>query len=529
MPLIAPRPNRVPKKSAASGVSRMVSSPAPIGGLNFRDSVTQMPVEDATLLRNFLPRRTGVSLRPGWKYHTTALPDDIGSLFAYNAGGGQDGRLFAASGGDLWNVTETQPEISASGTGSLLDDWDTVQFANPAGNFLLAVSPGAGYWTYDGSTWTHQAVVGLPANPTRVWVWKRRVWFAVEDSSQVFYLDTVDSITGTAVAFEMGSMLNHGGNICAGMNWTMDAGVGIDDFMVVIGTEGDVSVWQGTDPTSAATFGLKGFWYVGPVPRKGRFFTSYGGDVMILSELGLVPLSKLVNGQFSVDLSQGPSAKVQPVLSPLISELKDLPSFDLQTIPSQEILLIRLPPQGALYQQYAMNVTTGAWSTLHDMSMTASSLFGGDFYFATDSRRVALGFYGDLDAVETDGTLGEAVTGELQPAFNAYETPGILKQFVMARPIFVCEQPPSIKVRLNTQYSMRGVAGSPSFTPDPQSEWDQSKWDIGRWASSSNVAEIWVGVRGLGYYGALRMRVRGAGGSTSFSSYHVMAQLGGAM
>lgn len=528
MPLIPPRSNKSPLKSAAAQVAQLMISPAPVGGLNYRDSVAEMPVQDALILTNFIPKRTGVQLRAGWKFTTDELDDPIGSLFPYNAGGAETGKLFAASGGDIWDVT-TNPPSSVATTSSDDDEWHTVQFANGAGNFLLAVSPGAGYWTYDGSSWTQQTVTGLPDDPTTVWVWKNRVWFTVKDSSKVYYLDTVDAITGTAVEFEMGSLLTHGGNICAGMSWTMDAGIGIDDFLVVIGTEGDVGVWQGTDPTSATTFGLKGVWYVGPVPRKGRFYTSYGGDVMILSELGLVPLSRLVNGQFSVDLSQGPSAKVQPVLSPLISKLKDLASFDMQVITAQEILLIKLPIQGQFYQQYAMNLGTGAWCTLENMPMTACCLYDGNFYFATDDYRVARGFYGELDQVAVDGSLGEAVQGDIQPAFNAYDTPGQLKQFVQARPIFICKQPPAIKLRLNTQYSLRGVAGFPSFTAGVNSNWDEGIWNLARWSSSSNVYEVWVGIRGLGYYGALRMRVRGFGGTTSFSSYHIMAQQGGVM
>jgi len=527
MPLVPLRQTKSPIKSATSQVALLRMSPAPVGGLNFRDSIANMPVQDALILKNFIPKRTGTELRAGWQYKTEALENPIGSMFSYNAG--ENSKLFAASNGGIWDVTVEEPVLESGPSGSNDNIWVTTQFSNGAGNFLLAVSPGAGYWTYDGTTWTQQTITGMTGEPTSVMVWKNRVWFTVEDDSQVYYLDTIDAITGTAVAFEMGSVLRNGGHIRALINWTMDAGVGIDDYLVVVGSEGDVAVWQGTDPTDPTQFGQKGIWYVGPIPNHGNFFTSYGGDVMLLSELGLVPISRLVNGQFSADLSQGPSAKVQPVLSPLVTKLRDVSAFDLQVIASQEILLIKLPPQGAAYEQYAMNVNSGAWCTLNNMPMTACCLFGGKFYFATDDNRVALGFTGSLDQVEVDGSLGEAVQGDVQTAFNAYDAPGQLKQFVMARPIFICTQPPSIKVRLNTQYSTQGVAGSPSFVAELNPEWDVDKWNIARWASASNVYQIWVGVTGLGYYGSLRMRVRGLGGSTTFSSFHVMGQIGGVM
>lgn len=527
MPLVPLRSKKSPVKSAASQVALLRMSPAPVGGLNYRDSIADMPVQDALILKNFIPKRTGTQLRAGWQYKTEELDEPIGSMFGYNAG--ENSKLFAASAGGIWNVTNEEPVEEDGPTGSDNDIWVTTQFSNGSGNYLLAVSPGAGYWTYDGTTWTQQTITGMSAEPTSVMVWKNRVWFTVQNESKVYYLDTIDAITGTAVAFEMGSVLRSGGYVRGLINWTLDGGYGLDDYLVVIGSEGDVAVWQGTDPTDPDKFGQTGIWYVGPIPTYGNFFVTYGGDVMLLSELGLVPLSKLVNGQFSADLSQGPSSKVQPVLSPLIAKWRDTPAFDVQVVAGQEILLIKLPPQGAAYEQYAMNVNSGAWCTLNNMPMTACCLFGGRFYFATDDNRVALGFTGSLDQVEVDGSLGEAVQGDVQTAFNAYDAPGQLKQFVMARPIFICTQPPSIKVRLNTQYSTQGVAGSPSFVAELNPEWDVDKWNIARWASASNVYQIWVGVTGLGYYGSLRMRVRGLGGSTTFSSFHVMGQIGGVM
>lgn len=529
MPLIQPRPFKVPKKSAAAQVSQLRVSPAPVGGLNFRDSIAEMPPQDALILKNFIPKRTGTQLRPGWQYTTSALEDPIVSLFSYNVPDAVNGKLFAASGGDIWDVTEEPPAVSQASTGSTEDHWVTTQFSTSAGNFLLAVSPGAGYWTYDGSTWTQQSITGLPSDPETVMVWKNRVWFTIADSSSVYYLDTIDAITGTAVQFEMGSLLRNGGYIRSLINWTMDAGIGVDDYLVVVGSEGDLGVWQGTDPTDPDKFSLRGVWYVGPVPDYGNISAAYGGDVMLISELGLVPISKLVNGQFSADLSQGPSSKVQSVLSPLITELKHNPSFDLRIITSSEILMIKLPPQGAAYEQFCMNVSTGAWCTFDNMPIVSCCLFGGEFYFATDDNRIARGLYGELDQVSIDGTLGQAVQGDIQTAFNSYDTPGNLKKFVMARPVFVTRQPPSLKLRLNTQYSTQGVAGSPSFNSDPNSEWDVDSWNLGRWSSASNTYEIWTGVFGLGYYGSLRMRVRGLGGTTTFSSYHVMGEMGGIM
>jgi len=530
MPLVALKPYKSPRLSAASQVSMLTSIPAPVGGLNFRDPISEMPPTDAMVMDNFIPQRTGCLLRKGWSFSCNSLTDPVTSLFSYNAADSADNRLFAASGGSIWDVTGEDAVEDQASTGSTDGIWSTTQFALASGEVvLLAVSPGAGYWVYEATSgWTQKTPTNLPTDLLSVAVWKNRVWFTENKTSTVWYLEDIDAIDGIAVAFEMGSLLRNGGSVRGLINWTLDSGVGVDDYLVVVGTEGDVGVWQGTDPTSAATFGLKGVWYVGPVPAIGRFFTAYGGDVMILSELGLVPMSRLVNGQFS-EIQPGPSSKIQNVLSPIIVKYRNDASWDVIIVPNSDVLIIKLPPQNGIYVQYAMNVNTGAWCTFSGMPMVCTALLNGQLYFATDDKGIAKGLFGEEDGLKLDLLGGDAVAGNIQGAFNAFEMPGRLKKFTMVRPVFITEQAPGVKLRMNTQYSFTSVAGTPSFSGTTFSEWDTAVWGIAKWSGVSNTYESWFGVSGLGYYGAVRMRVKGIGGSTTLSSYHVLYEPGGIM
>jgi hypothetical protein len=527
MPLVPLAQYKSPRRAAAAQTAQVFTIPAPIGGLNYRDPISAMSPTDALVLDNFIPKQTGVEIRKGWKYHTSTVSLPIKSVFTYNAPDPANNKVFAAAGGNIYDVTTSTPSVSQSSTGSTNDAWSVTQFANGAGSYLLAVSPGAGYWTYDGSTWTQQTVTNLPANPTSVAVWKNRVWFTVQDDTAVYYLDTVDAITGNADPFEMGSLLRNGGSIRGIINWTLDAGVGIDDYLIVVGTQGDVGVWQGTDPSDPSKFGLKGVWYVGPVPKYGRFFTGYGGDVMVISELGLVPVSRLVNGQFS-EIQPGPSQKIQSVLSPLITSLRDEQSWDVFIAPSSDILIIKLPENGGVYQQFAMNVNTGAWCTFSGMPMACCALLNGQLYFGTEDGRIAKGLFGNLDGVETNDTGGDTIQADIQTAFSAFNTPAQLKKFGMARPIFIAPEAPSVLCQINTQYTFANTAGSPSFTESLEGRWNQGLWNVALWVGSQNSYQAWIGTTGLGYYAALRMKVRGKPG-TIFTSSHIMTELGGVM
>lgn len=528
MPLVPLAPFKVPVRAAAARTAQVFNIPPPVGGLNYRDPISAMSPQDALVLNNFIARQQGVELRKGWQVHTETISLPIESVFAYKSQTGTHDKVFAAADNDIYDVTTDPPTVAVNNTGSTDDEWNTTMFATTGDTFLLAVSPGAGYWTYSHATgWLQRTVTGLPANPRTVMVWKQRVWFTCKDDTNVYYLDAVNVVTGTAVAFPMGSVLRNGGSVSALINWTMDAGLSIDDYLIAVGTEGDIGVWQGTDPTSTATFGLKGVWYVGPVPRRGTYYTNFGGDVMLVSSAGLVPMSKLVSGQFT-DVQVSPASKIQPALLRLVTELLDEPYWSVFPVPSSEILVIKLPPKAGVYTQFAMNVVTGAWCTFTGIPMRCTGMLGGQVYFGTFDGRTGLAFFGDTDEATIDGQDGDTIQGDVQTAFQAFDTPANLKKFGMARPIFIAPTAPSVKVRINTQYSFSNVAGSPSYTAQADAKWDEAVWNVARWVGEANTYQAWVGTTGVGYYAALRMKVRGRAG-TVFTSSHILTELGGVM
>lgn len=531
MPLIPLKPTRTPRLAAAAQTAQTTVIPAPTGGLNYRDPISAMSPQDALVLTNMIPRQQGVELRKGWKQLTETVSDSIESVFGYKAPNTANDKRFIAFGGDIYDVTSGTPTIAVSGTGSTNDDWWTTQFSTPGDTFLLAVSPGAGYWTYStGTGWVDRTATttGLPTNVRTVAVWKQRVWFTVLEDSQVYYLDTVNAITGSCTSFPMGSILRSGGYVSAMFNWTIDAGFSVDDYLVVIGTEGDVGVWEGTDPTSATTFGLKGAWYVGPVPKYGQYFSAYGGDVMIVSSLGLVPMSKLITGQYSQDnQASGPASKIQSVFAPLVRKLIANKYFNVFVVPGTEVLMIKLPNDGGTFRQFAMNITTGAWCDFTGIPMRCAAIIGGNLYFGTEDGFFCHGLYGDKDGVDNVGAGGNSIEGDVMTAFQSFGSPANNKKFSMARPIFIASDQPSIKVIVNTQFQFDSVPGSPAFFETDNAIWDASTWNAAAWVGN-NTYQGWVGLAGLGYYGALRMKVRGLP-ATTFTSSHMMMEIGGVM
>lgn len=527
MPLTQLATYKTPRRAAVRRTNKTANMVAPVGGLNLRDPISAMAPTDALIMDNMIPRPGGLELRGGYKQHC-AVTGTPGSLFAYVGGNDTTHKLFAAINGDIVDVSTSTPSVAQAATGSTDDLWFTTQFATGADTFLLAVSPSAGYWTYStASGWVKRTPNGLPSNPKTVVVWKRRLWFTCENDQNVYYKHAVDTITGNVTPLSMGAQLRNGGYVACGINWTMDAGESIDDYLVFIGTQGDVIVWQGTDPTNAATFSLRGLWYVGPVPTKGTFWTPMGGDVMIVSEAGVAMMSSIVKGTFDAITQVSPASKILPALRPLVDEYRNVAQWQVIPVARTNILIIKPPQIEGNWLAYVMELATGSWCRFTGIPGQCMAVLDGVLYSAGPGF-VYEALNATTDGETLDDALGNQVESDVLSAFNAYGSSANLKKWSMVRPSFISSSPPSVKLQINTQYNLNTVDGTPGFPSTTSSQWDTGVWNIASWYGAANTYEAWAGSAAMGYIGALRMRVRGAPG-TLFTSYVAMFDIGGVM
>ena len=114
-------------------------------------------------------------------------------------------------------------------------------------------------------TYTVNGITGINSNTfVNVNLFKNRLYFCVNNSLSFWYLD-VNSISGTATEFPLGSVFRNGGYIQAMGTWTLDAGYGVDDFAVYVTSMGEIVVYKGADPNTIDTWAMVGLWQMGPV------------------------------------------------------------------------------------------------------------------------------------------------------------------------------------------------------------------------------------------------------------------------
>lgn len=533
---------------------RIDTIPAPVGGLNARDGIANMPPIDAVELENWVPDTYGVVCRGGFREWAIDFPSGnaVQSILPYFAAddtfpGGSfltdpttmPGALFAATKAGIYDITSptNTPAASIALAGSDYSGWFShTMLTNSAGSFLLACSESDGYFTFDGTTWLKRVagagagqVNGVdPANLVHVSTWKRRAWFVERNSTRAWYL-AADAIAGTITSFDFGPLFKRGGHLAYTANWTIDAGEGIDDFFVVVGSNGDVLVYKGTDPASAATFGLVGSWSVGQIPIGRRGYAQYGGDLVIISTDGISPISMITRGgsQLLQASSKDYSSKIGPLIGRSMRESFTQRGWQILLDYLNRILLVSSPDYGSsIDTQYAMSTSVNEWCLFTGIPTLCYGSIAGYVFAGTGDGKVLLLFVDEEDEIVYGEESGEPIVGTIIPAYNYFKTPYSTKQFTMVRPSFLSSVAPGLSVGVSVDFNSIVPTSVPSFTTPIGSLWDTALWDTAAWSGGVKSYSRWLTAGNVGKAGTISLRTATVKG-TVLTSVDYMYRVGG--
>lgn len=483
-------------------VSQTASVPAPVGGWNARDSLAVMDEKDAVLLENWYPRQSHVELRKGSVLHASGIDGVVETLAVYESASGTS-KLFAAVGSDIFDVSSSG-SVGAAVQSSLSNArWQHTQIQNTAGSFLYMVNGQDKPRLYDGSTWTavdgssSPAITGVTTTTlVHVHLFKRRLWFAANASTKAWYLP-VDSIGGAANYIDIGPLLKRGGYLMAMGTWTIDAGEGVDDYMVMVSSMGEVVVYKGSDPTSAATWALVGV-YEGGYPIGRRCLTKWQGDVLLISKEGLVPLSKALMSA-RLDTRSLLTDKISLAISRAVSERSTLYGWQVVLYPSFDMLVMNVPLSASTSEQFVMNTSTGSWCKFTGWDAACWALYKDDIYYGTTD--------GVVKASEGNSDQGSNIVGNALPAFNYFKVRTQLKRWTMARPTISANNAIGVLLGLNVDFDQSTPSGVPTYSASTASQWGSAVWGQSTWGGSTAVKKDWQTLGGIGYCGAIHLIV----------------------
>jgi len=472
--------------------SQTVSVAAPIGGWNARDALGAMEPLDAVTLTNFWPGTNSVILRNGYTKYATGITGTVESLFAYSSG--TSNKLFAAAVGSIYDVTNGGVIGAADVTSLTNARFQYINITTPAASYLMAVNGADKLRTYNGSAW-HKDGDGAPynitgvdtANCSNITLFKNRVWLVENGSLKAWYLP-VNSIGGAAVALDMTSIFQLGGYIMAAMTWTLDAGYGMDDYLVFITSNGEVMVWRLTDPTTPTGIQMTGLWKIGaPVGR--RCWIKYGGDLLIITQDGVVPMSSALQSS-RLDPRVSITNKIQYAVSQAVSSYGQNFGWSLLYYSKENQLIMNVPIATGQEQQYVMNTITKSWCNFTGWSASCWEIWQDDPYFGGNGY-VGLAWQGTVDDISN-------IDGFAIQSFQNYGS-ATQKQCKMIRYHLLSNGSPAISGNVNVDYDLANENASLSFSPLAYSTWDNGSWDLAYWGSGLSPIAEWQGATGIGY------------------------------
>ncbi len=491
--------------------AKVVTIPAPTGGLNTRDGLTAMAPNDAVLLDNWYPSQTSVDTRYGYVVQTAIdVSGYIETLMAYYGettnkllAASSIGTVFNTGGSDVNIITEDGKDILTEDGKMILSNNDTnilsltgmsngrfqyINFANSGGNYIIICNGADSVRAYNGTTWSTPAITGVTsADLIHVNLHKRRIWFTEEGTLSAWYLP-VDSIAGAAAEFDLKSFASKGGFLMAMATATLDGGYGIDDLAIFITSRGQLLVYRGTDPASASTWALIGVWDVGsPVGR--RCFTKWGGDLLLITQDGITPVSQIM--QASRTKRSAFSDKIHPTLTSAVKSYGDNFGWQIIHYPNLDALFLNVPVQErASQEQYVMNVATPAWAHFTGWPAGCFEMFEDELYFGSFNV-VAKAWSGTDDG-------GDDISAEAVGAFLELGAPGIQKRATMFGTILYANGNPMLSGGVNVDYDTRPNTSSLQTQSSNFGLWDSGVWDTAIWGPSLDIRRSWNGAAGVG-------------------------------
>lgn len=463
-------------KKNTQRVTRSRTIPAPVRGLNYKDSLAAMKDTDALILENFVCRPSYIEVRKGWQPDATGFGADVETLMPYLAADGIN-KLFAAAGTGIYDVTSPGTIGAALVSGMTSAYWAQTQISNLAGNFLTIVNGVDPGQQYNGTTWAAWSITGVVSDDlTQLEVWKRRIWAVEKDSFTAWY-GALDAISGAMTAFPLSGIFRRGGRLQAVITWTVDGGNGADDFILFVTNQGEVAVYQGVDPDVANSMALRGVYYIG-APIGERFYAKLGGDVILLTSGGLIAFSKFLQTA-TVDRSSQLTENIQALISADIASYQSIQGWEVHVYFEDNLVFLQVPggPVGNRYQ-YTMSTLTGAWSKITQAPVITYAVFNGRL-MAGHSTQTANSWTGGLD----DTT---PITYTMVPAFSYFGDAGSGKRFTLGRATIESDASPTYTTKLLRDFDTSFLF--PSQTPAPLSGalWDVAIWDQDIWGGSSS-------------------------------------------
>lgn len=415
--------------------------------------------------------------------------------------------LTGAFSGTMTGSTSSQTASVTSATALGGNRW-RVRVLTPSGAFTddeALTASGGGTATMVGNILSSPVnIAGVATSAlSQVWSYASRLWFVEKDTMRVWYLP-VDAIGGTAASINLGSVFSEGGAVLFGATWSSsDQGDGLDSRTIFVTTKGEVAVYVGTDPSSAATWSKEGVYKI-PTPLGKKAFCRVSGDILVMTVEGLVSVSQATQNDPAALSLSAVSRPIEPDWRATAAIRASMP-WEMVKWDEGNMGLVATPttdPASYGAQCFAVNLETGAWSRFTGWDARCFEVFDGAAYFGTNAGTV-------LRAESGGNDDGASYVCRLMYHPSDFNRAAGYKSFLMARATFLSDTVPLSAVSVETDYGTTFPASGPAVSPPGVAYWGSGIWGTSVWAGGqpAYARTDWVSVGRSGFTAAPQVQV----------------------
>ena len=372
-------------------------------------------------------------------------------------------------------------------------------------NELVTASTGSATSNIPSGATAVPAITGATTTSfSHVWVFKSRLFFLKKDSLNAYALNTVDSLGGAVIDISLGGVMQKGGSLVIGATWSTDAGDGMDDMCVFISDQGEIAVYQGSDPSDSTVWSLVGVYQM-PAPMHKNAVAKAGGNLLVATEMGLIPISSAVKKDLAAIPVDAISLPIEPTWKSYIAARQG--KWVVAKWGSKNRAFVGFPVDSeGVTAAFGLNLQTGAWARMTGFDMRCAVELDGELYFGTSDGMVM-----KADSAATDN--GTQYYGLYVGLDEMLSNIAQEKVALMTRPTWRSSTTFRYKISFgfDYEYTLPSYPSSPSVATSDV--WDTGLWDQAVWDASgvSRISTEWEGTCGAGFVVAPIIQISAGG------------------
>lgn len=477
-------------------VNKIIKVPAPTGGYNNRDNITNMEPNYAVILENMVPKARSLISRKGYvQYASLPVGEDVETIMSFR---GQTNNLFAATASSIYDITDPDSVTLSKGS-QTSGRWSFVMFDDGAGSVLVSVNGFDKPIVFNGTTWIEpvfETKDDPPVDQTdlskklfHVVVYQKRLFFLEKNSLTFWFLD-VDDIAGELHSFSLSSVFPRGGHICGAGTWSRDGGSGMQDMLAFFSSNGEVAVYSGTDISTIDGFSLAGLFQIGEIAgfwhdpvaqdsiNASRSVLKIGSDLHVITSYGVVPLSRILPVATGASSTLALTDTVIEEFSSSFQKSHEEFGWQIIEFPFEGYVIINIPEvnegsDAKRFFQLVMNQTNSSWCKFTRINALC---------FHSYRQRL---FFGGTGGIVYEANKGYSDNNEpIQwTLLTSYQDYGIFekKMCKRIRPYMIVQENSLAKFAAEYDYQTRTHFYTTEMDGNIPPLWDQAIWDVDVW------------------------------------------------